>query len=108
MYYRATSILVAGLWAMALSAQTPPRQPAVMPQAPAVRPDVERALRELVQKHSRGEKAVCSISPREVRADPFSPGVAKDVEGMPTFRPDGKIDAMPIAMPAPPCEEEKR
>ena len=102
MYCRATSMVAAGIWAMALSAQTPP------PQAAVVRPETIRALRELVKSYNQGETAVCSIP---LRAVP----VAKDVERMPTFRPRAdpedlaKMDHMPsVRLPAPPCEEEKR
>jgi hypothetical protein len=93
---------------MALSAQSAPPRFTVVPQAPVVRPETERALRELVKSHSQEETAVCSIPLREVL-------VAKNVERMPTFRPRAepdnpdKMDHMPsVKLPAPPCKEEKR
>jgi hypothetical protein len=107
MYCRATSLIAAGIWATALSAQTP----AAAPQArhveeflhvPVIRPETERTLRELVQKLSQGETAVCSIPLRELP-------IAKNVERMPTIRPNENIDHMPMAkLPAPPCQEENR
>ena len=108
MYCRATSMIAAGIWAMALSAQTPPPQSTVMPQAPLVRPETERALRELVKKYNQDQTAVCSIPLLEAPA-------AKNVERMPTLRPrtepenSDKMDRMPsVKLPAPPCQEEKR
>jgi hypothetical protein len=109
MYFRATSLILAGIGAMALSAQTPPpaRSPEapqliVAPQAPAIRAETERALRELLKKYSQGETGVCSIPLRAVAG-------SKDVERMPAIRPDENIDRMPaVKLPAPPCEEEKR
>ncbi len=108
MYCRATSMITAGIWAMALSAQTPPSQSTVMPQAPLVRPETERALRELVKKYNQDQTAVCSIPLLEAPA-------AKNVERMPTLRPraepenSDKMDRMPsVKLPAPPCQEEKR
>lgn len=115
MYCRATCMVAAGIWAMALSAQTvAPKSPGrpqftVTPQSPAARQLSDATLRELVTRLSQGETAVCSIPLHEVRADPFSSGsVAKDVEAMPTFRPGERIDNMSKAMPAPPCGEERR
>jgi hypothetical protein len=98
MYYRATSLIAAGIWATALSAQTP----TAAPQAPVIRSEAERALRELAKKFSQGETAACSIPLREVP-------IAKNVERTPTIRPNENIDHMPMAkLPAPPCQEENR
>jgi len=112
MYYRVTSMMAAGIWAMALSAQTPPPQRfpgvpqfTVTPQAPLVRPEAEAALRQLLKGSSQGETAVCSIPLLEVPA-------AKNVERMPIFHPRAEpenTDHMPLVkLPAPPCQEEKR
>ena len=111
MYYRVTSMMAAGIWAMALSAQTAPRrfpgvpQFTVMPRAPVVRPETEGGLRQLLKSYSREKTAVCSIPLLEVR-------VANNVERMPTIRPRAEpenIDHMPmVKLPAPPCKEEKR
>jgi len=104
MYCRTTIAVAVSAWAMALSAQTP----AATPQAPVIRPETERTLRELVTKYSQEEMAVCSIPLLEVP-------VAKNVERMPTVRPRAypeglaRIDRMPLVKPpAPPCQEEKR
>ncbi|MGA3040040.1 MAG: hypothetical protein ABSF54_04530 [Bryobacteraceae bacterium] len=98
MYCRATVVLAASMSAMALSAQTP----AAAPQAPVIRPETERALREMIKKYSQGETAVCSIP---LRAVP----VAKNVERIPAVPPGENIDHMPsVKLPAPPCQEEKR
>jgi len=115
MYYRLCSMLLAGVWATALSAQTPgPLFPApqrlpgvpqftVMPQAPGVRPETESALRQLLRSNSLAETGVCSIP---LRVAP----VPKNLEPMPVIRPPAdKIDNMPsVKLPASPCEEEKR
>jgi hypothetical protein len=95
---RATIVAAAGMCAAALSAQTP----AAAPQAPVIRPETERALREMVKKYSQGEAAVCAIPLREVP-------VAKNVERMPTIPPGEHVDHMPsVKLPAPPCQEDKR
>jgi len=115
MYYRSCSWLVAGIWATALSAQTPaPLFPApqrlpgvtqfsVMPQAPGIGPETEATLRQLLKSESLAETGVCSIP---LRVTP----VPKNLEQMPVMRPPAdKIDNMPsVKLPAPPCEEEKR
>ena len=109
MYRLATSMLAAGVWSLALSAQTAPPQrfPGVpqftaAPPAPVVRPETERALRDLVKKYNPGETAVCSIPLLEVP-------VAKDVEQMPILLPSAdNIDHISVKPPAPPCEENKR
>jgi len=108
MYYRVTSMMAAGIWAMALSAQTPPPQRfpgvpqfTVTPQAPLVRPEAEAALRQLLKGSSQGEPAVCAIPLLEVP-------LTKDVEPMPVMRPPDNIDRMMVYVPAPPCKEEKR
>jgi hypothetical protein len=109
MYCRAISMMAAGIWAMALSAQTPPwrfpgvPQFTVTPQAPVVRPEIQGALRQLLKSDSPEKTGVCSIPLLEVP-------VAKNVERMPTFRPRAEpIDHMPsVKLPAPPCQEEKR
>jgi hypothetical protein len=109
MYCRAFSMIAAGIWAMALSAQTPPwRFPGVpqftlMPQARAVRPEIQGALRQLLKSDSPEKTAVCSIPLLEAP-------VAKNVERIPTFRPRvDNIDHMPLVkLPAPPCQEEEK
>ena len=87
MYRRAMSMIAAGIWAMALSAQAPP--------AAAARQE----------SCSPEEMAVCSIPLTEAH-------VTKNVERMPTLRPRAEpdnIDPMPsVKLPAPPCKEEKR
>lgn len=109
MYCRATSMITAGIWAVALSAQSPPwRFPGVpqftaTPPAPAVRPATARAPRQLLTLRGQEQPAVCSIPLRQVQG-------AKDVERMPVLRPRAdNIDNMPsVKLPAPPCEEEQR
>jgi hypothetical protein len=109
MYCRATSMIVAGISAMALSAQTPPQrfpgvpQFSVTPHAPVVSPATDRALRQLLQSYSPEKTGVCSIPLLEL-------AVAKNVEQIPTVRPRAEsIDHMPtVKLPAPPCNEEKR
>jgi hypothetical protein len=110
---RVSSALMAGIWATALSAQTPPsffpapqRLPGVpqfteMPRAPAFQTDA--TLRELLKGYSPGKTGVCSIP---LRVAP----VPKNLEQMPVMRPPAdKIDSMPaVKLPAPPCDEEKR
>jgi hypothetical protein len=111
--YRVSSVLLAGIWATALSAQTPPSffpapqrlpgvpQFTVMPQAPAIQTDA--ALRELLKGYSPAETRVCAIPLRVVP-------VPKNLEQMPVLRPPtDKIDNMPaVKLPAPACDEEKR
>ena len=103
MYCRAAIIVAAGMWPVALSAQTAPQRPAVLPNAPAVRSEAERALRELVKRYGEGETGVCSIALREVP-------VPRNREEMPVLRPRmDNLEPMPVAkMPAPPCKEDKR
>ena len=97
MYRRAMSMIAAGIWAMALSAQAPP--------AAAARQEATRAMRQLLKSYSPEEMAVCSIPLTEAH-------VTKNVERMPTLRPRAEpdnIDHMPsVKLPAPPCQEEKR
>ena len=97
MYRRAIGTIAAGIWAMAVSAQTPP--------AEAARQEAPRTLRQLLKSSSPEEAPVCSIPLLEAR-------VTKDAERMPTFRPRAEpdnIDHMPsVKLPAPPCKEEKR
>jgi len=107
---RATIVAAVGMWAMALSAQTPPlllRFPGVpqftaAPKAPVTRAKTVGVVREL-GKYEPGETAVCSIPLREVP-------VANNVERMPVWRPPAEpIDHMPLVkLPAPPCQEDKR
>jgi hypothetical protein len=101
--YRVSSVLLAGIWATALSAQTPPSffPLAVMPQATAVQTDA--ALRQLLKGYSPAETRVCAIPLRVVP-------VPKNLEQMPVLRPPtDKIDNMPaVKLPAPACDEEKR
>jgi hypothetical protein len=111
MYRRAIGIVAAGIWATALSAQTPQlRLPGVpqfivTPPARAASEEATRALRQLLKSSSPEEAPVCSIPLLEAR-------VTKDAERMPTFRPRAEpdnIDHMPsVKLPAPPCKEEKR
>jgi hypothetical protein len=111
MYRRATSMIAAGIWAITLSAQTPPLQfPGapqfnVTPPATAARREAARAMRQLLKSYSPEAKALCSIPLLEAR-------VAQNVERMPTLRPPAgpdSIDHMPfVKLPAPPCKEEKR
>jgi hypothetical protein len=101
-----TSILSAGIWAGTLSAQSVQPEPTIIPQAPAVRPEAKRALRQWMKKFGQqSEAAVCSIPLLEVL-------IAKDIDRMPHFKPRDEpenIDRMPpVKMPAPPCKEEKR
>jgi hypothetical protein len=111
MYRRAIGIITAGIWATALSAQTPPlRLPGVpqftvTPPARAASEEAKRALRQLLKSYNQEETAMCSIPLLEARVD-------KKVERMPTLRPPAEpdsIDRMPLVkLPAPPCKEEKR
>ena len=111
MYRRAIGIVAAGIWAMALSAQTPPlRLPGVpqfivTPPARAASEDAKRALRQLLKSYSQEEAAMCSIPMLEAP-------VEKNAERMPVLRPRAEpdnIDDMPsVKLPAPPCKEEKR
>jgi hypothetical protein len=85
---------------MALSAQTPPQQPTVMPKAPVVLPKSKATLRQLGDNPEK--MAVCSIPLLEVL-------VAKNQEPMPVLLPPAdNIDNIPVNVPAPPCNEEKR
>jgi hypothetical protein len=101
--------MAAGVWAMALPAQTLPQQFPGMPQFTqtpkprAVRPETARFPRQTLQLHVVEEPAVCSIALLEAP-------VTKNLEQMPVLRPRAdNIDNMPLAkMPAPPCEEENR
>ena len=109
MYCRAISMMAAGIWAMALSAQTPPwrfpgvPQFTVTPQAPVVRPKTAVVLRQLLKSYGRENPAVCSIPLLQVP-------VAGNVEQMPVLRPRAdNIDNMPsVKLPAPPCQEEEK
>ena len=111
MYRRAIGIITAGIWATALSAQTPPLrfpgvpQFTVTPPAEPARQEATRALRQLLKSYGQEEAAMCSIPLLEAR-------VEKNVERMPTLRPRAEpdnIDPMPfVKLPAPPCQEEKR
>jgi len=102
MLCRTTSLLAAGIWATALSAQTAPQQPTEMPKAPVASPEAERAARQLLKKYTRGETVVCSIPLLQVAA-------AKNVVRIPVLVPPaGSIDRMSVNVPAPPCHEEKR
>ena len=104
MSWPTATILTAGVWAMTLSAQTLPPQPTVIQQPPAIQPETERALRELVKKFGQQKTAVCSIPLRDV---PF----AKAVDPMPNPLPPAgteSLDRPAVNVPAPPCPEEKR
>ena len=106
MFWSATSILSAGVCAAALSAQTVQPEVSVIPQAPAVRPQTGRELRQWMKNFGQqNEAAVCSIPLLQVP-------IAKDVDRMPHFQPRDEpegTDRMPLVkMPAPPCKEEKR
>jgi hypothetical protein len=111
MYRRASSMIAAGIWAMALSAQTPPLrfpgvpQFTVTPPPAAARQEATRALRQLLKSYSQEEAAMCSIPLLEAP-------VEKNAERMPVLRPRAEpdnIDDMPsVKLPAPPCKEEKR
>jgi hypothetical protein len=108
MYYRVTGMMAAGLWALALSAQTPPPmrfpgvpQFTVPPKTPLVRPEVEASPRQLLKGSGPGETTVCAIPLLEAP-------LTKNVEQMPVMRPPDNIDRMMVYVPAPPCKEEKR
>ncbi|HXM40320.1 MAG TPA: hypothetical protein VN924_03665 [Bryobacteraceae bacterium] len=110
MYRLATSMVAAGIWALALSAQAAPTQkfPGVpqftaAPPVAAVGPEAEVALRQLLNSDGQRGTAVCSIPLLEVH-------VAKDVEQMPVLRQRAdNIDRMSLVKPpTPPCEENKR
>lgn len=105
MFWIPGSILTAGLWATALSAQTAPPQATVIPQPPAARQKTERAWRNFVKKFSQEKTTVCSIP---LLAVPLG----KNVSRMPTLRPPVEPEnlyRMPqVKLPAPPCQEERR
>ncbi|HUE24045.1 MAG TPA: hypothetical protein VMQ86_20360 [Bryobacteraceae bacterium] len=108
MYCRATILVVAGTWATALSAQTPPpRFPGVpqftlTPQARAASAETQAALRQFLKNYSLEEAIVCSIPLLQVP-------VPKNLEPMPVRRPPADlIDNMPVVSPAPACREENR
>jgi len=109
MHWRAIWIVVAGIWAMAAFAQSPAPAVNVAPPWTGASPDSTRALRELVKKYSQESResktAACAIPLLEVP-------VAGSAIRIPTIRPRGEpenIDRMPsVALPAPPCQEEKR
>lgn len=104
MFWRATSVGLAGLWAMAASAQTLPRL-IVKPGAPIEYTETGRALRELVKNYRPDMSSVCSIPLTEV---PVAKGVVR-MDRMPILRPRKQVEPMPfVPLPAPPCQEEKR
>jgi hypothetical protein len=98
---RNTRVLIVGsLCAAAMGAQTPmPHSNAV----PELRGDLklERALRELMKQQTPDAAPVCAIPLVSVP-------VPKELEPMPVRRPPADLDRMTVAMPAPPCPEEKR
>jgi len=119
MYFRATNILTAGIWAMTLPAQVPLVTP--LPSAP-VRPETKDALREFMKKYGQmaqpenirpaqepqrlapDQTGVCSIPLLEAE-------VTKKTARMPVLRPRpaDETDHMPfVRLPAPPCGEERR
>jgi hypothetical protein len=106
MYPQAIVLVAAGIWTMALSAQTPPARFPGVPQFVVtppltVTPQVPRAP-QLLKRLSPQEKRVCSIPLLVVP-------VAKNVEQMPVVRPRADyIGGMPVIMPAPPCEGDQR
>jgi len=104
MIRRATSILSAAGWAITLSAQEVQPKPAVLPEAPVLRPETERLLRQYLKKRSQPKPAVCSIPLVEV---PIQKNVARMPNVLPPAPPE-EIDRMQVEVPAPPCEEEKR
>jgi hypothetical protein len=114
---RVTTIVSAGIWAVLLSAQTPPPKPFPgVPQFirplpdPAKSPAAQAALRQflanytsLANQTNKARPGVCAIRLLEVP-------VSKNVERMPTVapRPEGVGDWPSVLVPAPPCPEAKR
>jgi hypothetical protein len=108
---RVTTTVAASIWAMLLSAQTPPPKP--FPGVPqftrplpetAKTPAAQAAMRQLLANYNnKVGTGVCSIRLLEVP-------VSKNVERMPTMVPrtEGIGDRPSVTLPAPPCPEEKR
>jgi hypothetical protein len=106
MFWNAIRLLAVAVCAGAVSAQNGLQQLTEVPAAPALKPNVERMLRELMKKNGmKNEATVCSIPLLEVR-------VSNNVDPMPNFKPRAEpdtIDNMPsLKVPAPPCKGEKR
>ncbi len=104
MYSRIIPLFAAGMWALSLPAQTLPEPWRAVPQftvpAPGKAIFSTLPLRQFLNGHQ--PLPVCSI-PLIVIPIP------KNLEQMPVLRsPAGKMDNMPVMVPAPPCKEEKR
>jgi hypothetical protein len=105
MHTRAIRIIAAGIWAMALSAQTAPapfQVPHRFPGVPqfTVTPREPLVPRQLLKNDPPEKTVVCSIPPLEVP-------LPNNVEQMPVLRPLAEnIDNMPVMVPAPPCQKE--
>ncbi len=109
MYYRATGILAAAIWAMTLSAQTAPQQ------FPGANAGADRALRDFIKKYGHTQ---ATLRPGQIlrRAWPAESNVCaipllqipipKNLEPMPTLTPrTDLVDNMAVATPIPACEE---
>ena len=123
MHLRATSMMTAGIWAMALPAQVPPQLADPAPPAPAVRPETKNPLREFMKRYGQLQRSPQDAALRMGLREPHPAGtgvcsiplleapLTKDIARMPVLRPRSadEIGRMPfVKLPAPPCGEEQR
>ena len=100
--HRIGSLIIAGLWAVSLTAQTEPNDQTMRDFMKNIGQygQVSLTLDQLARLIRPAETKRCAVPLRQIP-------IPKNLEPMPVLRPRTDLfDNMPVATPMPPCEEQ--